>query len=200
MDKFIIFDTETSGLFDFTKPADHPDQPRLAQFGAVIVTGLDNEPVRKSLYVRPDGWSMEPGATASNGLTTEFLLKHGVPVKEALDIYEEAILGGHIAIAYNSQFDCKMMRAEFRRAGRPDHFEKTRNTCLMRSAGKLKIKKAGVQKGWPKLSDCCAHFGLTQMKAHDAMGDAEDAYQVFLKMHAAGHLIPPAVHYAKERA
>ncbi len=201
MTKYIIFDTETSGLFNFKLPADEPTQPRLAQLGAIMIDDVTAEPQRVGMYIRPDGWEMHPDATAANGLKTEFLAANGRPVVDALDFYSAAIRAGYVAVAYNAQFDCKMMRAEFRRAGRDDLFTITKNICLMRGASKLGIQKAGnSNRGWPKLSDCCAHFGIVQTKAHDAMGDAEDAYQVFLKMHAIGALPVAAVHYAKERA
>lgn len=200
MTKYIIFDTETSGLFNFKLPADDPTQPRLAQFGAITIDHIGAEPNRVGMYIRPNGWVMEPGASAANGLTTEFLHANGRPIDDALNFYSSLIRAGYVAVAYHAQFDCKMMRAEFRRANRDDLFSITKNICLMRACTKIGITKAGNARGWPKLSDACAHFGIAQSKAHDALGDAEDAYRLFLKMLPLGVLPEPAVHFAKELA
>ncbi|WP_336801756.1 3'-5' exonuclease [Kaistia sp. MMO-174] len=199
MSGFLILDTETSGLFDFTQPADAPGQPHLAQVGLIYLDHVGATPRRKGAYVRPNGWSMEAGASAVNGLTDQFLREHGTDVEMILDTYEQAIDEGRVVVAFNAQFDTKVMRAELRRSGRPDLFERTRNICVMRPMMKLGVQKAGSSRGYPKLSDCCAHFGIARSGAHDALGDAEDALAIFLKLHELGALPAPAVHYAKNR-
>lgn len=194
-----IFDTETSGLFDFRQPADAPGQPRLAQFSAILIGDDLAETDRINLYVRPDGWEMTAEAQAVHGLSTEFLKREGAPVDYVLGIYANLIDGGYIMAAYNAQYDLKVMRGEMRRAERPDLFEETPNTCLMRAAMKLGIKKAGGGRGWPKLSDVATHFAFPIPNPHDAMGDAAAAARLFRVLHARGALIEPAVHYAKNR-
>ncbi len=72
-----------------------------------------------------DGWDMSAKAGAVNGLTTEMLLAGGNPVSQVLDFYEACIRDGYHMAAYNAQFDGKMMRGEYRRAGRDDLFEIT---------------------------------------------------------------------------
>lgn len=199
--KVLVIDTETSGLFDFKQPADAAGQPRLAQFGA-IYCDLDSEQVeeqRVGMHIQPDGWEMDPGAGAVNGLTTAFLRENGVPVAEALNAYEKAILDGYTVVAFNAQFDTKVMRAEFRRAGRPDLFEQTPNVCVMRPMMKLGVVKASGGGGFPKLSDCCAHFGITHEKRHDAIGDAEAALAILVELNRLGMIPRPRVHYAKNR-
>lgn len=197
--KFLVIDTETSGLFNFKLPADAPGQPRLAQFGAIFLDGFDAEPYRVGMYIKPDGWELEPDAAAVNGLTMPHLEQFGVPVAEALNTYEKAIRDGYAIAAFNARYDTKVMRAEFRRAGRDDLFEKTPNVCVMRPMMKLGVKKAGGGGGFPKLSDCCAHFGIPHEKKHDAVGDAEAALAILLELNKLGILPKPSVHYAKER-
>ncbi|MCR6673288.1 exonuclease domain-containing protein [Devosia ginsengisoli] len=142
-------------------------------------------------------------ASAVNGLTTEFLAEHGVPVAEVLAAYEEAIAAGYIIVAFNAQFDTKVMRAELRRAGRPDLFEQTPNICVMRPL--TDILKLPSRRGpawgykWPNLAEACAHFGIVNENAHDAMGDAVAAMEILRALHASGQLPEPAIHFAKER-
>lgn len=51
--KFLVIDTETSGLFDFKTPADGPGQPRMASFAAIHLDAIDAEPRRTKMFIRP---------------------------------------------------------------------------------------------------------------------------------------------------
>jgi DNA polymerase III epsilon subunit-like protein len=201
--RILVIDTETSGLPNYAAPADDPSQPRLAQFGGFVLQQVQssphlfNEVDHIDYLVRPDGWEMTDGATAVNGLTTERLLEHGLPVRALLDWYSEKIALGCTVVSYNAQHDCKVMRGELRRAGMDDLFEATRNICLMRACGKLGIEKANGKRGWPSLSDVCRHFEIAQTEQHTALGDANAHVEIFLKLHAAGLLPEAEVHYAK---
>lgn len=198
---WIVGDTETGGLFNFSLPADAPGQPRLAALAMIWTTPGFAVTREELFYVKPDGWKMDPGATAVNGLTDEFLHAHGRPVAEALDIYEEAVREGRAFAFFNSQFDTKVMRAEFRRAGRDDLFEKTPNLCLMRKCiGVCKIPKAnGKGYKFPKLGEAMSHFKIPQGGHHTAMGDANSALQIARFLSQIGIDLTPEIHYAKNR-
>lgn len=207
MPKYCIFDTETTGLFLFKDPdtgapipADDPRQPRLAHFNAILVNEDLEEEDEIDLFVKPDGWEMPQGedsAGAVNGLTTQFLQDNGTPIAAVLDLYSNLVQSGYIVVAYNAQFDCKMMRGELRRAGRPDLFDATPNICAMRAAMALGVKKAGGGRGFPKLTDCAAHLGLVIDDAHSAKGDTRATLALFRHLHAVGALPEARVHLAK---
>ena len=208
--KYVVFDTETTGLFLFRVketgepvPADDPRQPRLASFAAILADEFGNEISRVKHYVKPDGWEMpqeEGTAGAVNGLTNEFLAESGVHVSEVLDIWEGYVNDGLIAAAFNSQFDTKMMRAELRRAGRPDLFEQTKNTCLMRGLAPYGKEGLCIVRGYVKLAEACDHFGIVNENAHDAMADAEAALAILKQLIADDRVIEPKVHYAKKKS
>lgn len=198
--KYAVVDTEGSGLFDYSKPADAEGQPRLAAL-SIITTKEDlTVDAIMDFLVKPDGWSMSAEATSINGLTTEYLTEHGKPIAEVLDAYAALIEAGYIIVAHNAQHDCKSMRAELRRAGRDDLFEGTKNICTMRSATAVvgAVKANGSLK-FPKLEEACQHFGIVNKAGHTAAGDCQAAYEVFLKLHAMDALQEPTVHYAKNR-
>lgn len=221
--KFAIIDTETNGLHDFSKPADASGQPRLASIAILLADinwkGLDpsqelaeagvksSTELRLTCYqeenflIRPDGWEMKPEATQINGLTTEHLIKNGVPVMDALDYYSRLIRDGFIVTAFNAQFDTKVMRGELRLAGMPDLFEVTPNVCLMRACTNVcRVPKAnGKGYKFPKLSEACAFFKIEQPAAHSALGDARSAFAILQHLHKA-NLVPAAeIHFAKEK-
>lgn len=198
--KYAIIDTETSGLFDFSKPADAEGQPRLASLAVIEVDG--EELIKKtSFLVKPDGWEMSAEAGAVNGLTTEQLKRDGVPVNEVLENYVALIDEGFVIVAYNAQFDTKVMRGELRRAGIPDRFEQTKNICLMRASTDMcqVPKKNGKGFKFPKLEEACKFFGIKQADQHSASGDASAAFEIMLKLQALEKLPEPQVYFAANR-
>lgn len=200
--KIAILDTETNGLFDFTKPADAPGQPRLATLALILAEFKEGALYIEKMFaymVKPDGWEMTPEATKVNGLTTEHLLQYGIPVRDVLLTYTNLIELGYILGAFNAQFDLKMMRGELRRAGMPDRFESTPNFCVMRAlTNVVKIpRKTGGGYKFPKLSEACAHFGIEQNATHTAVGDADSCYRLLEELVKLGLMPVPEVHYAK---
>lgn len=193
---YCVFDTETSGLFNFKKPAHDPCQPHLASLAMIFVSD-DLEVIlgRQSFLVRPDGWEMEPDATEKNGLTTEFLLENGIPLSDVLDAYVAAIEEGNHFGAFNAQFDTKVMRGELRRSGRDDLFEQTPNVCAMRAAAKVIPGKGR----FVSLEDACAHFGIVNENPHEAMSDTEACLEVMRSLYRMGALPAASVHYARKQ-
>ncbi len=197
---YLVIDTETSGLFDFKKPADDPSQPRLASLAMIWADAEGRETDRMQLYVKPDGWEMTAEASAVNGLTTEFLEENGVPIDLVLDIYSRNVRFDLVVAAFNAQFDCKMMRGELRRAGRDDLFTVTKNTCLMRGLKPYAAQGLAIKNGaFVKLSVACEFFGIHNTSPHSAMADAKAAQELLEILIRDGNLIPPQVHYAKEK-
>ncbi len=193
----MVFDTETTGLFNFKLPADDPSQPRLASAAFLICDEAGEEIDAHKFYVRLEGWGMPAEAGAINGLTTEFLCEKGIPVCEVLDFYQEHIEAGRIVSAYNAQFDLKMMRSEFRRAGRDDLFERTPNLCLMRNLDPYGADGLCINRGFVKLSVACEFFGIVNEDAHDALSDARAARGILARLIRDGRLPEAKVHFAK---
>lgn len=213
---YLIIDTETNGLMDYKRPADAPGQPRVAEFAGILVDDKGEIESEYQRYIMPpmsdiDGnrlpeWLMTEETTEVNGITNQVLWNNGVPIKEVLDWYEIQILAGRVIVAYGAQFDCKMMRSEFRRADRDDLFERTPNICLMRSArpfaaqiGREIVKEGGSQKGWPKLTDFCNFCGVpVGPKLHGGIEDTRLAALCFRYMLDNGFEPRPEVHHAKD--
>ncbi len=199
--KYAVVDTETSGLFDFSKPADAEGQPRLAQFAAITLDDSLEQVDCREMLVKPDGWKMHPDAAAVNGLSDAQLAHDGVPVEQVLEYYTKLIDDGYVIVAFNAQFDTKMMRGELRRAEMDDRFEQTKNICTMRASTEVcKVpKKNGKGFKFPKLAEACAFFKIEQEAKHSALGDARACVQILRKLKELGVLPEPEVHYAKNQ-
>jgi len=197
--KYAVIDTETSGLFDFSKPADAEGQPRLAHLAMILVDEDLVELARYDQFVKPDGWTLGEEVMKVNGLTNEHLTEHGVPVADVIAEYAKVIDDGFVIVAFNAQYDTKVMRGEMRRAAVDDRFEATPNICVMRALVDVcKVpKKTGKGFKLPKLSEACAHFEIVNEGEHTATGDAEAALALFRRLHESGAVLTPAVHFAK---
>ncbi len=205
--KYAVIDTETSGLFRFRDdagnpvPADAEGQPRLAHLAMILLADDLSEESAVEYFVKPDGWEVDAGAVAVNGLTTEILNEKGVPVKDVLDAYTKVVNDGYVIVAFNAQFDTKVMRGELRRAEMDDLFTRTPNICVMRASTDIcKVpKKSGVGYKFPKLSEACEHFKIENDGAHTAMSDARAALGILRQLLGRGACPAPAVHFATNR-
>lgn len=188
--KYAVIDTEGSGLFDYTKPADAPGQPRMAALGIIM---LDHDLVvenRTSWLIKPEGWIFDDNSEAAkkNGLTHAQLMADGVDAMEGLVTYSNLISERRIIVGFNVLHDLKTLRAEMRYKGLPDRYMDTRYICVMQGCRQLvDARTADGKKKAPKLEEACAYFQIEQGdRAHTSMGDAESAYQIFLKLRDAG--------------
>ena len=207
--KYFVFDTETTGLpVRGSKgtppvPADDPRQPRLASFAGIICDEEGNAIERHRWLVRPDGWTMAEfdaravadgklPASSINGLTDDVLNAGGVSVSGILDFYEAQIAAGLIFVAFNAQFDTKIMRGELRRAGRRDHFDNTASICVMNAMDAYAGDGLACMRGFVKLQVCRKFFDIPSAgDAHEAMADAEDARWLLARLIADKRLPAP---------
>ncbi len=186
--RYAVFDTETSGLFDFKLAADHESQPRMASFAMAMLTPDLEVESHVSFLVKPEGWVFDDACEAAqkNGLTQARLMAEGVPIAQIFAAYNAALDRGLVMVGYNVSFDLKMMRGELRRAGLPDRFETTASVDCMRPLTNVcKIAKAGGKGGykWPKLEE--AHrslFGEDFVGAHGALPDTLATCRIFKHM------------------
>jgi DNA polymerase-3 subunit epsilon len=197
--RYVVIDTESTGLFDFSKPADADGQPRLASLAMIFLDDQLAVEREQALLIKPDGWVMSKEVEAINGLSTDHLSANGVPVREALLAYTMAVEEGRAVVGFNVQYDAKMLRGELRRAALDDLFDRTPNVCVMRAlTGVCRIAKAsGKGYKFPKLAEAMAHFKIPQDGAHSALGDARSAMALFRKGMELGVMPEPEVHRAK---
>ncbi|KQI68722.1 hypothetical protein AN189_07435 [Loktanella sp. 3ANDIMAR09] len=212
---YLVFDTETTGLpvrsarGEPPVPADDPRQPRVLSFAAIVANADGHEISRDKIYVRPEGFTVaecdaraiadgKRPASEINGLNDDFLNEYGHPIGAVLDIWNQAIDGGLIPVAFNAQFDTKMMRGELRSAGMPDRFEETPNICAMKALWPYRAEGLDVKSGgFVSLAIACEYFGIVNENAHDAMADAEAARAILERLIRDDRLPNPTLRTAK---
>jgi DNA polymerase-3 subunit epsilon len=188
----LVIDCETTGLFEYSLPADAKGQPRLCQLGLIWLRD-DLSVIAEGEYtIKPNGWTIPEEATAINGLTQEMLEEMGQPIDAALNHYAVAIDKGNVIVGFNAAYDIKLMRGELRRAEMNDRYMQTRTLDVMQGCRKLVDARTRTGKSKaPSLAEACNHFQIEREPVpHRALGGARATLQILQKLREQG-LMPP---------
>jgi DNA polymerase III subunit epsilon len=190
---FLAFDTETQGLPLFREPSDHPDQPHIVQFAALLIDPETRAESRcVDLIVRPDGWTISPEVSAIHGITHERAMDEGVPEAQVREAYLDMLGVSHLRIAHNTPFDDRIMRICMLRGGIArdaiEILEARDKFCTMRAASDImklppteRMARAGFSKPKPpRLEECIEFFFGEKMEgAHNALFDTRACARVY---------------------
>jgi DNA polymerase-3 subunit epsilon len=147
-----VVDVETSGF--------RPGQARVVSVAALALG--DDGNVEQSLYslLNP---GVDPGPTHVHGLTTEML--QGQPrFGDIVGDFVE-LLKGRTLVAHNVGFDYSFMAAEAELVGAELPVDTA--MCTVELARRLELGTENL-----RLETLAAHWGITQIKPHDALDDA----------------------------
>jgi DNA polymerase-3 subunit epsilon len=192
----LAFDCETTGLPIFKEPSDHPSQPHIVQFAALLIDPETQEEVRSvNLIVKPDGWIIPDEVAAIHGITTERALAVGTPEAEITRLYLEMAGTAVLRVAHNINFDARIMRIAMFRLGMTreeiEAIEAPPKFCTMGAASKIvqlpptaRMAAAGFTKPKPpRLAECIQHFfGEALDGAHDALVDVRACARVYFHL------------------
>ncbi|ADU01425.1 DEDDh family exonuclease [Mycolicibacterium gilvum] len=147
-----VVDVETSGF--------RPGQARIVSVAALALS--DDGNVEKSLYSLLDP-GVDPGPTHVHGLTAEML--EGQPTFGDVvgDLCE--VLRGRTLVAHNVGFDYSFLSAEAELVGAELPIDTV--MCTVELARRLDLGLENL-----RLETLAAHWGVTQMRPHDALDDA----------------------------
>jgi DNA polymerase-3 subunit epsilon len=197
---WIILDTETNGL-PVKGPADDPRQPRMASLTMIWTTPQLAYVGEKTVLIKPEGWYMPDHVARINKLPTPKLMAEGVPVQQALDLFNRAVNAGYHFAAFNKFFDFKIIRGELRRLRLPDRRTETLAFCVMLgNIGVCKLKQKNGAAKTPKLEECAAHWKIPHAGAHTSAGDAHATLGILRSMFNAGIPTVPTIIKSKEHA
>lgn len=187
---YLIFDSETSGLWRDKLPATDASQPHLLQIAAELLTD-DFE--RKGLLfglVKPDGWTIEPQAQDVHHISIMEATRYGVPLPSLIIPFYQMALKADTIVAHNVEFDRHIITsALFRVSGEvPIGWRKKLNQffCTQEQSAAdcaLPGPIPGIPK-YPTLEE--AHARLVPEIAfhsrHDALDDLEATKRVFMAL------------------
>jgi DNA polymerase-3 subunit epsilon len=147
-----VVDVETSGF--------RPGQARIVSIAALALS--DDGNVEKSLYSLLDP-GVDPGPTHVHGLTAEMLAGQPTFGDVVGDLVE--VLRGRTLVAHNVGFDYSFLAAEAELVSAELPVDTV--MCTVELARRLDLGLSNL-----KLETLAAHWGVTQMRPHDALDDA----------------------------
>ena len=203
---YLVFDTETSGLFP--KTGQIADYPHILQISFVVHDLVDNKIISQyDSYVNvAANVIIDNKITELTGITRE-KCNGGKPIMEVLEKFHDAYIMCDGLVAHNIEFDEKMIMVELERnreqltAFSPQcfklfnpYYEKTRNMeryCTMKKGTDIcnilvesKLPGRSPSKKWPRLNELHASLfdGEVPDGLHNSMVDVLACLRCYLKM------------------
>jgi DNA polymerase III subunit epsilon len=147
-----VVDVETSGF--------RPGQARIVSIAALAVG--DDGNVERSVYTLLNP-GVDPGPTHVHGLTAEMLADKPCFADVVSDVIE--VLSGRTLVAHNVGFDYSFLAAEAELAGVALPTDTV--MCTVELARRLDLGTDNL-----RLETLAAHWGIAQIRPHDALDDA----------------------------
>lgn len=197
--KYLIFDTETTGLplrqIDYDTLRDstgavpmqyNPNgSPRLAQISWQISDGSGAVFSEGDCYVRPDGWVMPAETTRFSGISQQLLEEKGKPLATVLDAFYTALGESDFLVGHNLAYDLDVLEGELLRRRDTHRIDILRTMPVldtMKSSvrycaipfpeGQPRKYDTGCDYKYPKLSELYRKlFGEDFSGAHNSMND-----------------------------
>lgn len=181
--KYLVFDTETTGMVQWKAPDIDPRQPKLVQVGCILYDHEHNEIAALKTIVVPLA-AIEPKAEETHGISFEMAQELGVSNNNVLEIFCDLVDVADIVVAHNMAFDAKVMRHAAHNAKiEGDIFEGKELRCTKEATTKiLRIPNPKIrgQYKWPSLQECMTYFFKEEIDgAHDAMVDVKACARVY---------------------
>lgn len=196
--KILFYDTETTGLPNWSAPSEDPSQPRITQLCAELVDD-DTGEVYAALntLIQPDGWTIPADLEALTGITTDKARAVGAPMAAVLPMFVHLWQRCEVRIAHNESFDMRMVRIELMRhtdlSGLADPWKAGKAFCTQaKSTPILKLpptpKMIAAGRNHHKsanLGEAYQHFtGLPLAGAHNAAVDVAACKTVYFALKA----------------
>lgn len=201
---YLIFDTETTGVYDFKRDRLDPAQPRICQLAMMLVDETDRIVAEFSTLIQPEDWHMNAEAAAVHGITEGLCLQYGIQVRNAMAMFKMLSYPAKLIIGHNVGFDMAMVDRELALLG-VDNFltgKEVVDTMALATelvqaplsdkqvAAQAKHKDSGWAPpgGWPTyksptLSETFKHFFDVDFDgAHDAMADVRATRQIYFRI------------------
>ncbi len=177
-----LFDTETTGIYDFKATAKAEHQPDVLQLCAML---CDKERVfcAINVFIHADT-DIPEAAYAVHRIDRKMTERVGITRIRACQLLDSFARKADILVGHNIDFDINIMTtASLREGGKAESLKKPR-FCTMKSAVehcKLPNPKRPGSYKWPSLQE--AYSILIDSKgfsgAHDAMADARATYELY---------------------
>lgn len=180
----LVFDTETTGLYDNRRIPSAECQPDIVQIFGMLA---DEERVYThfNLFVHSE-IPIPPEAYQAHRIDRNMTAKAGVSRLRACQMFDSFARKADLIVGHNVEFDINVMRTAFHREGGQGKCLAKPLFCTMRSSTEVcqiphpNPKRAGEFK-WPTLTEAFAKLVDPRgfPNAHDAEADVRACYEVY---------------------
>ena len=190
----LFFDTETTGkpLNYKASVTDLYNWPRLVQLAWIMADKEGNVLKKKSVIIKPEGFSIPADSVAVHGITTERALREGLSLNDVLEEFATDLsLAEHI-VGHNIDFDQHIVGAELCRLGMDFNALMDKpSTCTMKSSTEFcAIPNPNTYFGgykWPSLQELYQKlFNRSFEDAHDALADVTATKECYFELKRRG--------------
>ena len=196
---FLVYDTETTGLPDWSKPSNDPCQPYITQLACQLCEEDGAVISSMNFLIQPAGWTIPDDVSAMTGLTTERCSKFGVPIELAIEFFLMLWRSSAIRVGHNESFDARLIRIALLRHPDLTQFAdewkdgnsfctKNKSISIINLPPSDKMMAAGKRGPKPpNLAEAYRHFtGKDLDGAHNAAVDVMACKTVFLSLQSMG--------------
>ena len=188
--KYIIFDTETTGLPKNWKApvSDTENWPRVIQVAWSVCDEEGKEIDHKDIIIKPDGFTIPEDSIKVHGITQERAEAVGISLKEAMDIFKKSVEGVDALVAHNISYDEMVIGCEYYRLDMKDPMLTKEKICTKESSvDYCKIPGRGGRYSWASLAELYSRlFGGTFDNAHNASNDVRACAKCFFELKRLG--------------
>jgi len=116
MELILLYDTETTGLPEWSLPSEDPAQPHITQIAAQLCDEANGNTVAMlDTLIAPDGWFIPPELELLTGITNERAAAEGMLIVDAMRTFVEMWRRAAMRVGHNESFDARMVRIEMMR-------------------------------------------------------------------------------------
>ena len=185
----LIFDTETTGKWDFKAPADAPHQPSMVQLGFRLVNLATGQVLQTySAIIAPEQYdSVDPEAEAVHGISIDVAKKYGVGLFEAYTQFSKALSKADGFICHNIKFDTSIIIKVMHYLNTSIFLKNIPQFCTMNDMSSVLKLKSPYGYKWPSLQELHKYcFGEGFEGAHDALIDVLATERCAIKLYKEG--------------
>jgi len=185
---YLIFDTETTGLPKrWDAPISDTDNwPRCIQIAWQLHDDMGHCIEHQDYLIQPEGFNIPYDAEKIHGISTELAQEQGIPLREVLVKFSEALSKTKFIVGQNLKFDLNIMGAEFIREDLANKLQELSvlDTCTEHTANLCQIPGGRYGKfKLPTLTELHQFlFDAPFAEAHNATADVEATTRCFFEL------------------
>ena len=183
--EYLLFKLNTTGLPKrwYAPVTDIDNWPRMVQLAWIVIDNQGNVAEEGDYIIKPEGFEIPFQAFRIHGITTASAIDEGVNLTTALSIFNGLLNRSKNIVAYNLNFDQKVLGAEYIRMEIPTTLFHKKKVNIMERAVSFCRLPGLIDYKYPKLTELYQKlFHKNYRLTHDALLDLRATEKCFREM------------------